>query len=220
MKFKLGETVRVKTDLVMDKDYKMENSKYENTFVDPMKKYAGKTFKIKTVEECGYQLEGVPVWTWTDGMLEKVTKIINVKSEEIQPIKREVKSLSDIEREIKEHFKAIEKLKKMKKDRFNRKTLVLKLTEKCGVEDINLEILDKDISESIFAKTRENTILVYRYKNTLEAVVSKNGYPTGVGVAICHEDDEFNYYTGLLLAVNRANLDVYKKELNFIESWA
>jgi len=67
MKYKVGDKVRVRADLVEDEIY---SGSY---FVYQMSKFMGEVFKVKSVSSNNYQFEGVH-WSWTDEMLEDVTK--------------------------------------------------------------------------------------------------------------------------------------------------
>lgn len=64
--FKIGDKIRVKTGLVVGREYDNMNS-----FVSEMKKYEGKIATIKEVHSRGMCLEGFE-WSWTPSMLEKV----------------------------------------------------------------------------------------------------------------------------------------------------
>lgn len=65
MKFKVGDLVRVKTDLEIDKEYG------NDVFISPMAKYRGNTYKVEKLEYGCYTLSDIP-WHWTDEMLEPV----------------------------------------------------------------------------------------------------------------------------------------------------
>lgn len=68
MRFKVGDKVRVREDLVVDEWY---GSCY---FVRSMEKFKGKEFTIKKVFDSvkTYYLVGDECWEWTDKMLEPV----------------------------------------------------------------------------------------------------------------------------------------------------
>lgn len=67
MKFKVGDKVRVREDLVIGNCYGKER------FVDGMKEYKGQIFTIKKIYEGIYIFEK-NIFNWTDEMLEKVKK--------------------------------------------------------------------------------------------------------------------------------------------------
>lgn len=67
-KFKVGDKVRVKSDLVLWKAYGGD------TFVDGMNHLRGKTVTIKTVLENGKYRIGEESYSWTNEMLEPVHK--------------------------------------------------------------------------------------------------------------------------------------------------
>ncbi len=71
MKYKVGDKVRVKKDLVADRIYGYV------VFVNDMEKYCGKTVTIKSITESGrYKLEEDSAKRyWTDEMLEDVANI-------------------------------------------------------------------------------------------------------------------------------------------------
>lgn len=72
LKYKVGQYVRVKTDLIDGKRYPMEsNPDRKILFVDGMKKFMGKVMKIKYADS-EYALEGDLGYDWSDGMLEPV----------------------------------------------------------------------------------------------------------------------------------------------------
>lgn len=68
MKFKVGDKVRVRNDLVENKHYYMEDRSQYNTVVDVMLALKGRVVTINSadkqylIEECGY--------LWTDEMFE------------------------------------------------------------------------------------------------------------------------------------------------------
>jgi hypothetical protein len=67
MKYKIGDKVRVRKDLVVDRVYG------EDKFIAPMEKYLDKTMTVdKIVKNCKYKLkEDTEHWNWTDEMLEE-----------------------------------------------------------------------------------------------------------------------------------------------------
>lgn len=69
MKYKVGDKVRVRKDLVIGRDY----GKYDVTEI--MSKKCGKTVKIKEVEADFYLLEGCGDYRWTEKMLEEVDEM-------------------------------------------------------------------------------------------------------------------------------------------------
>lgn len=69
MRYKVGDKVRVRKDLVVDKDYGTQ------FFVDGMRKFKGKIVNIKRVEDSFYRIEEDEIvysYNWTDEMLEPV----------------------------------------------------------------------------------------------------------------------------------------------------
>ena len=68
MRFKVGDKVRVKEDLVVDKRY----GTY--FFVEKMEKFKGKEFIVESTFDYdeAYFLDGDNNWSWTDEMLEPV----------------------------------------------------------------------------------------------------------------------------------------------------
>jgi hypothetical protein len=72
MKYKVGDKVRVRKDLKVSSGYG------EDSFIENMKKYSGKTMTVgKIVKNCKYKLkEDTGHWNWTDEMLEDAEDII------------------------------------------------------------------------------------------------------------------------------------------------
>lgn len=68
MKYKVGDKVKVRSDLRVGKRYG------EHTFVHDMFKFMGKIVTIKSVWEQGYRIEEDAYW-WTDEMLEPVEEM-------------------------------------------------------------------------------------------------------------------------------------------------
>lgn len=68
MKYKVGDKVKVRSDLRVGKSYG------EHTFVHDMFKFMGKIVTIESVWEQGYRIEEDAYW-WTDEMLEPVEEM-------------------------------------------------------------------------------------------------------------------------------------------------
>lgn len=68
MKYKVGDKVKVRSDLRVGKSYG------EHTFVHDMFKFMGKIVTIESVWEQGYRIEEDAYW-WTDDMLEPVEEM-------------------------------------------------------------------------------------------------------------------------------------------------
>ena len=68
MKYKVGDKVKVRSDLRVGKSYG------EHTFVHGMFKFMGKIVTIESVWEQGYRIEEDAYW-WTDEMLEPVEEM-------------------------------------------------------------------------------------------------------------------------------------------------
>lgn len=78
LKFKVGDTVRVKEDLIIGNRYSMNNGR-KDVFVPAMKEHIGKTYKIVEAYDYGYILDGVDNvydWVFVDDMLEEAPKNI------------------------------------------------------------------------------------------------------------------------------------------------
>ena len=65
-KFKIGDKVRIKTNLEVGKLYE------EHMFVSSMKDFKGNITIVKTILTNGYYLDGCNTWIFTDDMLELV----------------------------------------------------------------------------------------------------------------------------------------------------
>ena len=70
-KYKVGDKVRVRRDLIVDKQYYMSDGFHGEIFVNSMKKMKGKVVTIKDAYEQHYRIEEFS-WYWTDEMLELV----------------------------------------------------------------------------------------------------------------------------------------------------
>ena len=68
-KFKVGDRVRVRTDLTDGKSYYMKNRKWCDSFVDSMTCMKGKVVTISAVSDKSYHIVGSR-WNWTDEMFE------------------------------------------------------------------------------------------------------------------------------------------------------
>lgn len=64
--------------------------------------------------------------------------------------------------------------------------------------------------ELIFEETSNDKIVITNDGKTTTATLYSNGKKSGVGTAICHDDDKFDVYAGAKLALDR--LERYKKE--------
>ena len=68
MKFKVGDKVRIKKDLSIDKTYGI-------TVVSSMEKYAGRIMTVSRITNFGYRLkEDNEEWHWSEDTMEIVTK--------------------------------------------------------------------------------------------------------------------------------------------------
>jgi len=81
MKFKVGDKVRIKDDLVVEGRYFSSCGRYEDTYVEDMEEFRGKIAKIVCSETdidgniYRYRLNiDNEEWNWVDEMLEPVTK--------------------------------------------------------------------------------------------------------------------------------------------------
>ena len=70
MKFKVGDKVRVRDDLIAYKTY--GNSNNWLLFNADMEKFRGKTFTVSTINDQVYYLMGTGYWAFNDEMLEPV----------------------------------------------------------------------------------------------------------------------------------------------------
>ena len=73
MKYNIGDKVRIRKDLIVDKYYG------EIDFIESMKKYLGKETIICAIDyengkEFGYLLKDCNLYTWTDEMLEPIVE--------------------------------------------------------------------------------------------------------------------------------------------------
>lgn len=218
-KFKVGDLVKVREDLKDERLYCMDRDCeiYDRFIESTMGEFRGKSLEVIGIEYNKYRLKGSE-YLWTDGMLEKYpVKIAQpLEKTEVKPLK--TISVSEIDKEIQAHLKKIQELENLKKERFNDKTLILRIHKKNTNSEVFL--YDEDIKEDMFKKEYYTIIKVYRHKNTLEVKLLQTGGFRGVGVSTCHSDDDFNYLTGLNLAISRAYADLYKNKVKWIEGWA
>ena len=77
MKFKVGDKVRVRKDLEVDKRYG------SHVFVDGMQNYRGKVMEVESIWNDEYYLkETVQDWAFTDEMLEPIEDALVEELEE------------------------------------------------------------------------------------------------------------------------------------------
>lgn len=94
MKYKVGDKVRVKNDLVCGEKYYMESPKTYNVFVEPMEKLRGQVVTISGISSCGsYHVRECPrspwgEFCWTDGMFESSDKKIVITADGMKTIAR------------------------------------------------------------------------------------------------------------------------------------
>lgn len=212
-KFRVGDLVKVRENLKSGKMYYMEDGKtWDKFFEFNMGDCRGKILEIVEVSHDKYILKGNDYF-WTDGMLEKYPiKIANPTKKSVEM----VKSISEIDKEIQGYLEEIKKLEKLKTETFNQKTFIASICKKNT--NIELNIFDQDIKKEMFIKEYDTDIRFYRHKNKIEAQITLNdGMFYGEGFAKCHEDDDFDYITGLNLALNRAYLNAYARKVKHIE---
>lgn len=71
MKYNVGDKVRVRSDLIEDNMYFMENSDTYDSVVDVMMEYCGQEVEIKYTDDEKYLITGDDdEWHWTDEMFE------------------------------------------------------------------------------------------------------------------------------------------------------
>ena len=95
MKYKVGDKVRVREDLINNQEYGGE------VFVSYMKKYKGKEFGIRNAWDGGYKLHNINDFVFTDEMLEEPAH----KEENFDDI---IKEIEDYQERIKVLFKRLE----------------------------------------------------------------------------------------------------------------
>lgn len=68
---KVGDVIKIRTDLVEDGEYKMKDSEYADVVAEDMLEYCGQESEITAVDEFGYHLAiDEESWSWTDEMFE------------------------------------------------------------------------------------------------------------------------------------------------------
>lgn len=77
-KFKVGDKVRVRTDLTEEHSYFMDSCNFSNTFVDEMSVFAGKLVTIAEARSQYRILEDEGSWGWTDEMFEEPFPVAEV----------------------------------------------------------------------------------------------------------------------------------------------
>lgn len=76
-KFKVGERVKVRDDLIVDEKYMMKSGRFYMRFLKGMRNNLGKEATIMQVSEFGYYLDIDDINLYTDDMLKK---FVDVKS--------------------------------------------------------------------------------------------------------------------------------------------
>lgn len=71
MTHKVGDKVKIRTDLIEARAYSMDNSKVKDSFIGDMLNFSGKNAIIKHANNGGYELDiDDEEWNWTDEMFE------------------------------------------------------------------------------------------------------------------------------------------------------
>ena len=99
MKYNIGDKVRIRKDLIVDKYYG------EIDFIESMKKYLGKETIICAIDykygkEFGYLLKDCNLYTWTDEMLEPIVEY----DEEKSSLEKALKLLNMTEEEVNKEY--------------------------------------------------------------------------------------------------------------------
>lgn len=68
---------------------------------------------------------------------------------------------------------------------------------------------DSKIKLNNFKNTEVNYTIIYKRNGNKVICEFTNGNTIGIGIARCHEDDNFNYYTGMSIAEYRARANFY-----------
>lgn len=194
-KYKVGDKVRVKSDLVLDEAYYMEDKKEYNRFVSGMDKLRGQIVTIKSIS-CGqYRIEE-HFCSWTDDMFEPVFKVGD-----------KVKLRDDLV--VGERYGSLELFAEMKK--IQGKT--------CKIRSITSET-NYYIKESIFCysaemlelvdatesttESEETTMETFRIKNVniiKDKVVIVEFSNGDIQKAVCDSKDTFDFERGLEVCV-------------------
>lgn len=176
MKYKVGDKVRVRDDLVVDKVYFMEDREIHNIFANGMKKYRGNVYKIsKVTKSNGYMLEYCGVWKFTDEMLEPACKF----------------KIGDVvignDKADKEYF-------------VTKKGYIGKVTDNDG-KNICLDNMYW-VDPECFDICIDKIVITTDGKTTTAKMYNgKDGVETAI--ARCSPDDEFDFATGAKIALDR-----------------
>lgn len=89
MKYKVGDKVKVRKDLVVGKLYYMCDKTRGNLFVEPMSKWAGCVVEISEIIADQYKVKGGDWWSWVDEMFEPVnTQKIVITTDGVETLAR------------------------------------------------------------------------------------------------------------------------------------
>ena len=121
MKYKVGDKVRVRKDLVAGNKYG------EVYYVEPMDKFKDKECVITNMDDTSYQINNFSYW-WTDEMLEPVNEriLLEYALEKLGMTKEE------LENEMNEDKKDIKFIEKCIKDNEERKEYCKKFDSDCN----------------------------------------------------------------------------------------
>jgi len=71
MKYAVGDKVKIKNNLILDKEYSMNDEKFKHVVVDEMLEFQEEEAIITLAETFGYEIDiDEGVWGWTDQMFE------------------------------------------------------------------------------------------------------------------------------------------------------
>ncbi|GIN67035.1 MULTISPECIES: IDEAL domain-containing protein [Bacillus] len=74
-KFKVGDQVRVKNDLIVGKLYSMQNGNIKYLFTEEMSQYLGERATIMAISNDGYILDISPRYCFVDEMLKRIVDV-------------------------------------------------------------------------------------------------------------------------------------------------